>query len=50
MTLPMRRSLRDYLADPGHWAGWNPDPAEVTSPTAWLYIGRLRIYIWLEPR
>jgi hypothetical protein len=42
----MRRSLRDFLADPGHWAGYTSDPAETETGTAWLYLGKLELYAW----
>jgi hypothetical protein len=40
-----KRKLTEFLADPGHWAGYVADPAETTRPIAWLYIGRLEIYV-----
>lgn len=49
MTRRQRRSLRDYLADPGHWAGWSNDPADMRTGTAWLKLGRLQVYVWVEP-
>jgi hypothetical protein len=43
--MTMRRSLRDFLADWGHWAGYSSDPAETSGPTAWLQLGRIEVYL-----
>ena len=42
----LRPRMRNWLADPGHWAGVTTDPAEVASPTAWLFIGSREFYAW----
>jgi hypothetical protein len=41
---PDRRSLRDFLADWGHWAGYSADPAETSGPTLWLIVGKFELY------
>ena len=41
-----RRSLREWLADPAHRAGYESDPAEVQTPTAWLRVGLREFYAW----
>ena len=43
----MRRTLSEYLADGGHWAGCITDEVLVEKPTVWLHLpARYELYAW----